>query len=108
MPSKFFREKRRDLPRLPARMEACIVAPVHGSLASCVVREVSPAGAKLEVDDDWFLPEAFWLRIVGDTGMHFCKVAWRHGASVGVNFVAGHDHEWWKQAQPSKEGGTNS
>jgi hypothetical protein len=100
MPSKFFLEKRHDLPRVPACMEARIVEPLHGSLAPCVVREVSPAGARLEVDDNWSLPEAFWLRIVGDTAMHFCKIAWRHGASVGVHFVTGHDGDWWKRAQP--------
>jgi hypothetical protein len=81
-------------------MEARIVSPIRGSLAPCVVREVSPAGAKLEVDNNWGLPEAFWLRIVGDTGMHFCKLTWRQGASVGVSFVTGHDRGWWEHAQP--------
>jgi hypothetical protein len=100
VPHKIYLEKRRDNPRLPAHMEARIISPGRGSPAPCVVREVSPAGAKLDVDKDWALPKAFWLRISGDSCMHFCTVAWREGDSVGVQFTAGDYRAWWDHAQP--------
>jgi hypothetical protein len=56
--SKIYPEKRRDQPRLPARMQARIISAARGSPAPCVVREISPAGAKLDVDKNWALPKA--------------------------------------------------
>ena len=99
MARKFYLEKRRDQPRLPAHMEARIISPALGFPTRGVVREISPAGAKLDVDKNWTLPKAFWLRITGDSGMHFCTVAWREGTSVGVQFPTGHDRAWWGHAK---------
>lgn len=87
-------EKRKHQPRLPARMTASIVAPGQLSPAPCVVREVSFAGAKLELDVNWIIPKLFWLRIDGDVRLHYCVVAWRSGPSVGVEFPP-HRNDWW-------------
>jgi hypothetical protein len=75
--NKIYLEKRQYNPRLPVHMEARVISQGRGSPAPCVVREISPAGARLEVDENWALPKAFWLRITGDSCMHFCTVAER-------------------------------
>jgi hypothetical protein len=81
-------------------MEARIISPGRRSPVPCVVREISPAGARLDVGKDWELPKAFWLRITGDSCMHFCTVTWRDGDSLGIEFPTGHNRAWWDHAQP--------
>jgi hypothetical protein len=88
-------DKRRYEPRLAAHMAAKIVAPGQVSPAPCVVREISPAGAKLHMDTGWILPRNFWLRIEGDNSMHFCIIAWRQGENLGVDFPTARDSSWW-------------
>jgi hypothetical protein len=96
-------EKRRYEPRLPAYMAARIVAPGQVSPAPCVVLEISQAGAKLQIGNDWILPRTFWLRIDGDTLMHYCTLVWREGQHVGVEFPPGHDSSWWKHSQAIRD-----
>jgi hypothetical protein len=89
-------ENRQYQPRLSAHMAAHIVAPGQVSPAPCIVREISPAGAKLYIDRGWILPRNFWLRIDGDTCMHFCTIVWRNGDALGIDFPAARDSSWWK------------
>jgi hypothetical protein len=96
---KAFAEQRQHEPRLPAHMAARIVAPGQVSPAPCRVREISPAGAKLHIEDGWIIPPTFWLRIDGDTRLHYCAVVWRDGLNIGVEFPSGHDGTWWRHSR---------
>ena len=89
-------EKRQFQPRVPAHMSAHIVAPGQYSPAPCVVREFSQAGGKIHIEDGWIVPPTFWLLIQGDTVMHYCKVIWREGLAMGVEFPPGHSGAWWR------------
>jgi hypothetical protein len=88
-------EKRQDQPRLNAYMPAKIIVPGQVSPAECIVRQISPAGAQLQVDSSWILPRTFWLRIVGDPGMYHCTVRWREGRIIGVQFGTDDRNTWW-------------
>ena len=97
-------EKRKDQPRIAAYMPARIIVPGKVSEAGCIVRQISPAGAQLDIDPGWILPQSFWLRLVGDTRMHVCSVVWREGEHVGVEFRADQRSSWWnRHQQPAKQ-----
>jgi hypothetical protein len=91
-------EKRQHQPRLTAYMPAKIVVPGHVSPAECIVRQISPAGAQLQIDSSWILPRTFWLKIIGDTGMYHCNVIWRDGWHIGVEFRDDDRSSWWTQS----------
>jgi hypothetical protein len=99
MPNEIYVERRKHRPRLPIRLEARIISPSDGLSLTCVVREISPAGARLEVEERWALPKAFSLHILGDSCSHFCAVVWREGKSVGIQFAMGQDRAWWDHAR---------
>jgi len=80
-------------------MAARIVAPGQNSPAPCLVREISEAGAKLQIDECWIIPRTFWLRIDGDIRLHHCTVVRRNGPEIGVEFPVGHDSSWWKHSR---------
>ena len=77
-------------------MAASIVAPGQLSPAPCLVQEVSPEGAKLHLDENWVIPKLFWLRIEGGVRLHYCKVIWRNGTAVGVEFPR-EQNQWWSK-----------
>jgi hypothetical protein len=77
-----------------AYMHAMIVVPGHRTFPPCIVREVTPQGARLEVDSNWILPRDFWLLIAGDAYVRYCTLRWRHGESVNVNFKSGQRSSW--------------
>jgi hypothetical protein len=54
----------------------------------CVVQDISPAGAKIAVDDAATLPGMLRLAFSRDarTG-HKCRVVWRRGRSAGLKFM---------------------
>lgn len=91
--------KRRYEPRLPVHMAAKITAPGQVSPAPCVVRQISQAGARLQIVDGWIIPPTFWLLIDGDTRLHYCVVVWREGTNLGVEFPPGHDGTWWRHSR---------
>lgn len=91
-------EQRRDGTRLPTEMGAQIFAPGQRSSVPCIVRDISPAGAKLEIDNGWVLPRSFWLRIDGHTHMYFCMVVWRKDAHMVVDFPSSRDSSWWTRS----------
>jgi hypothetical protein len=86
---KVLAEKRQDQPRLAAYMPAKIIVPGKVSEAPCAIREMSPAGALLQIDPAWIFPKSFSLRIVGDTRLYRCTVKWREDVFIGVEFSSG-------------------
>jgi hypothetical protein len=52
----------------------------------CIIRNLSPGGAKLEVPSVTGLPNTFDLVLPG-MRPHGCRVAWRALREVGVQFI---------------------
>jgi hypothetical protein len=78
--------ERRISPRIPTRRAARIdikgMDPIE-----CLVRDLSASGARLEVPDVRQLGNSFTLTIVGSWNRQACRVAWRKGNMVGVEYV---------------------
>ena len=54
----------------------------------CTVRNISPEGAAIEVENPAFVPARF--RLVMDNGarVHECSIAWIQKNRIGVAFIA--------------------
>jgi hypothetical protein len=53
---------------------------------SCMVRNISAAGACLEVETPIGIPDDFTLLIDTDHARHACRVSWRKDNRIGVIF----------------------
>jgi hypothetical protein len=53
----------------------------------CVIRNLSESGALLEVPDPSHLPNEFTLMLKLEHKRRPCRVAWRAGSNVGINFI---------------------
>jgi hypothetical protein len=56
------------------------------SVVDCVIRNLTVAGARLEVPTTVGLPQEFTLLDVHSGKSRAAKVAWRRGATMGVEF----------------------
>src|SRR5215207_5041185 len=79
-------QNKRSSERRLVRIPATILVPGQVSPAPCVIGELSPNGACLDVDPDWVLPRVFWLRINTDCHLQNGRMIWRQGRAVGVEF----------------------
>ena len=54
----------------------------------CMVRNISPEGAAIDVENPAFVPARF--RLVMDSGakVHECSIAWIQKNRIGVAFIA--------------------
>jgi hypothetical protein len=55
-----------------------------------VVKNISPTGALLEVDNTLEIPEQFTLAIESESSARVCRVAWRKAKQIAVDFDAAH------------------
>ena len=55
-------------------------------VVDCVIRNISVAGARLNVPTTIVLPHEFTLLDVQTERRHIAKVAWRRGDQMGVEF----------------------
>jgi len=78
-------EERRKFQRTEINQPAYISA--GGSVMSCVVRNISPEGAAIDVDNPAFVPARFRLVMAGDATVHECRVAWIQKNRIGLTFV---------------------
>jgi hypothetical protein len=58
-----------------------------GSTIDCTIRNVSRAGAALDVETPMGIPERFTLFISSDKLRFACVVVYRKGGRIGVAFV---------------------
>jgi PilZ domain len=63
-----------------------------------VVKNISSTGALLELDNAVEIPDQFTLAIESESSPRFCRVAWKKGKQIAVNFEAaprevGPDHQ---------------
>lgn len=58
-----------------------------GSVMSCIVRNISPEGAAIDIDNPAFVPERFRLVMAKDSSVRECRVAWIQKNRIGLTFV---------------------
>jgi PilZ domain-containing protein len=59
----------------------------HASTIDCLVRNLSDAGASLEIESPVGIPDAFEISIAGEDRPRRCRVAWRKERRIGVKFA---------------------
>ena len=79
-------EEKRKYPRTEIDEPAYISS--GGSVMSCMVRNISPEGAAIDVENPAFVPPDFRLVMASDSSVYECKVAWIQRKRIGVSFVA--------------------
>jgi hypothetical protein len=79
-------EEKRKYPRTEINEPAYISS--GGSVMGCVVRNISPEGAAVDVDNPAFVPPTFRLVMARDSSVYECKIAWIQQKRIGVTFVA--------------------
>jgi hypothetical protein len=69
---------------------------VEGGFATrrCTVLDTSEGGVKLRVDDPQFVQPTFLLKKSAADRGRSCKVAWRDGNEVGVEFLPNLAPRW--------------
>jgi hypothetical protein len=65
---------------------AKIVFPGGDVVVDCVIRDLSAAGARLEVPATIGVPEEFTLIDTHANRQYIAKTAWRRGTNMGVEF----------------------
>jgi hypothetical protein len=59
-----------------------------GSVMHCTVRNISPEGAAIDVDEPAFVPARFRLVMANDpSNVRECHVAWIQKNRIGLTFV---------------------
>jgi len=78
-------EERRKYPRTETNEPAYVSA--GGSVMSCVIRNISPEGAAIEVENPAFVPDRFRLVMAKDSSVHECSIVWIQKNRIGLTFV---------------------
>lgn len=80
-------EEKRKFPRTEIDEPAFVSA--GGSVMSCMVRNISPEGAAIDVDNPAFVPKQFRLVMAKDRSVvHECRVAWIQKNRIGLTFLS--------------------
>jgi hypothetical protein len=79
-------EEKRKFQRTEINEPAFISAA--GSVMRCVVRNISPEGAALDVDNPAFVPPRFQLVMANSSSPRECTLVWLQQKRIGVAFVA--------------------
>jgi hypothetical protein len=79
-------EDKRKHPR--TEMDEPAYVSSGGSVMSCQLRNISPEGAAIEVQNPAFVPPRFRLVIAQDSAVYECKVIWIRGTRIGLTFTA--------------------
>ena len=82
-------EEKRKYPR--TEIEETAYVSSGGSVMSCVVRNVSAAGAAIDVDNPAFVPPRFRLVMAKDSSVRDCRVIWIQKNRIGLAFVDGQE-----------------
>jgi hypothetical protein len=82
--------ERRGSARQKSLLRGCIYFNNRRSAIDCLVRDISPSGARLIFSDAVSLPEAVDLHIPHKQTTLRARVQWRHGDEVGVVFPNDH------------------
>ncbi|GEO87141.1 MULTISPECIES: PilZ domain-containing protein [Alphaproteobacteria] len=78
-------DERRAHPRLRALKGARVVLPGGHSTFDCMIRNLSPSGAKIILESTVGVPDVFQLKFE-DGSARPCLVKWRNATEMGVAF----------------------
>ena len=78
-------EEKRKHPRSEIDEPAYVSA--GGSVMSCIVRNISPEGAAIDIENPAFVPPHFRLVMASDSSVRECRVAWIQKNRIGLTFV---------------------
>jgi hypothetical protein len=76
--------ERRAVPRRRVLKTGAIA--YAGGGVGCTVRNLSPNGARIDLDNPLGLPSSFMLVIRADQLTRRCRPVWRDGSQMGVAF----------------------
>ena len=80
-------EEKRKYPRTELNQPGYVSS--GGSVMHCVVLNISPEGAAIEVENPAFVPPSFRLVMANDPSIvHACRVAWINKNRIGLTFDA--------------------
>jgi len=79
-------EERRKHPRTEINEPAYVSSA--GSVMSCMVRNISPEGAAIDVENPAFVPARFRLVMAKDKSVYECVMIWIQKNRIGLSFVA--------------------
>ena len=79
-------EEKRKYPRTEINEPAYVSSA--GSVMHCTVRNISPEGAAIDVDEPAFVPARFRLVMANDpSNVRECRIAWIQKNRIGLTFV---------------------
>ncbi len=78
--------ERRRQPRLRALKAGRVILPGGNSTFDCMIRNLSPIGARVIFESTADIPPQFRLRFEDGT-THDCAVKWRKPREIGVEFL---------------------
>ena len=79
-------EEKRKYPRTEVDEPAFVSS--GGSVMPCMVRNISPEGAAIDVDNPAFVPKRFRLVMAKDRSVvHECRIAWIQKNRIGLTFM---------------------
>jgi hypothetical protein len=79
-------EERRKHPRTEIDEPAYVSS--GGSVMRCLVCNISPEGAAIEVENPAFVPQRFRLVMANNSSVvHECRIAWIQKNRIGLTFV---------------------
>lgn len=87
MPEEIGQAERRLVHRKDVHLTARIML-ADGTSLPCIVRNISPMGARLEIDSGASLPPAFRLQIPDDLFTAECALQHQDGRFAGVEFTS--------------------
>jgi hypothetical protein len=78
-------EEKRKYPRTEINEPAYVSS--GGSVMSCTVRNISPEGAAIDVENPAFVPQTFRLVMADDSTVYECRITWIQKNRIGLTFV---------------------
>jgi hypothetical protein len=79
-------DEQRSEPRKRVLKRGKIIVSALNSVIDCTVRDISPSGAHLRIDNYFRVPERFKLQIVGSGNPREVEKRWQVGVDLGVEF----------------------
>lgn len=77
---------RRTSPRSNAFSFGRLQAEASGEPLECMIWDISPNGAMIEVPDPGAVPDRFSLTVPGEESARAATVIWREGRRLGLGF----------------------
>ena len=79
-------EEKRKHPRTEVDEPAYVSS--GGSVMSCTLRNISPEGAAIDIENPAFVPPRFRLVMANDSSnVRECRVAWIQKNRIGLTFI---------------------